>query len=457
MGIKDSVSNLFSIFRKEYKKEYEKETGSKSEPEVVKFSKIPLWIREREDGTIKNKAKDIESELKTISEYVDECRSMILKISKSEPPKETHPKVKKILSTQFPHFMKIATEGFDKIDEEIDNLKFAGDIDADDVRNFHKILIEILAKIGNADVAHGRYLPYAYGEEISQYRSYFKKLVKASHNLGDMVVREGDMVKIENIASDIKSKISHLSGINKEIEQVEDEKRRMESDAESASRELEDFERSKEALKFKNSSARLKECTGEIKKADAEIYDFAGSLSRVFKKFYKLMEDAEKKSMVEDYMRDNRMDYDINKISKILRDYIDSPVETFISDNDDVIDVILDLAGNFKDIEDLKDSDLKKIAAGKNNINDAKKTRISLKSLYPEKEELENIVNSSEVPVIYDKLNFSIAKINKDVIKISKRLGEHKGKKKKTQARIEGLKKDINGIMEKFNASLDFD
>ena len=169
------------------------------------------------------------------------------------------------------------------------------------------------------------------------------------------------------------------------------------------------------------------------------------------------MEDAEKKSMVEDYMRDNRMDYDINKISKILRDYIDSPVETFISDNDDVIDVILDLAGNFKDIEDLKDSDLKKIAAGKNNINDAKKTRISLKSLYPEKEELENIVNSSEVPVIYDKLNFSIAKINKDVIKISKRLGEHKGKKKKTQARIEGLKKDINGIMEKFNASLDFD
>jgi len=310
----------------------------------IKFSQLDGWIKnklETKNSAVYAECKEI---VEDVRDSVKDIRALIERLEQEGFQHNVPVKVYKIVKASKPKYIAGILEILNKIEEKYPK-NYTG------LEEFHKILNESLLNISKISMSHGRYLPMAFEDLITEISRGTKHLFELNNKLALNLKPNDITVTYKNLLSEtgeIKNLKEQLDTIIKREASMKDNIKSIMTEREKLKDEMDDLVKSEEHVRCAELEEQYKDILKSKENIESTIYNNLHPLVRIMRKFRHILEEKPEFKNV------------LHRIDK----YVDKPVEEFISDNNRDINSIL---GQVKEsIErnemDMKDVEKKKIS-----------------------------------------------------------------------------------------------
>ena len=310
----------------------------------IKFSQLDGWIKnklETKNSAVYAECKEI---VEDVRDSVKDIRALIERLEQEGFQHNVPVKVYKIVKASKPKYIAGILEILNKIEEKYPK-NYTG------LEEFHKILNESLLNISKISMSHGRYLPMAFEDLITEISRGTKHLFELNNKLALNLKPNDITVTYKNLLSEtgeIKNLKEQLDTIIKREASMKDNIKSIMTEREKLKDEMDDLVKSEEHVRCAELEEQYKDILKSKENIESTIYNNLHPLVRIMRKFRHILEEKPEFKNV------------LHRIDK----YVDKPVEEFISDNNRDINSIL---GQVKEsIErnemDIKDVEKKKIS-----------------------------------------------------------------------------------------------
>lgn len=405
--------NFFDKFFMRRKEEKKKERIN------LKFSELKDFLDKKEN----EKKREFYKESKPLTEKIFHCLKEIEKIVKELERKEISEEIpqraRKVIQISKPEF----------IEGVLSSIKFLKKEGRErDIEKFSKELGESLDKIGKLLISKGRYLPFAFSEEMEKFGKKSKELLNLSDELKksffstkdestilflqDYNKIESSLEKFKNFEitkKDLREKLSNLKIKKDELEKKYNE-----------------LEKSEEFKEFLVDEKRIDALLEEQKKIEFELNNLLLPLKRPLKKFKKFLQKAERE--------DKRIDLYIQ----------DSLNRFFESNGGEVFEILRELKSSIDSEEiKLKVQEENKVNIVLEEFERIKKLRGEYLKKNNEIEEIKKKVHSSKLIEYRKGITNEISTIDNEIKNSEEELEKIKIREKEMKEKILNLKKEF--------------
>ncbi len=263
---------------------------------------------------------------------LEEIKTATLDLEKLECPKEIPKKARKIVLTSKPAFVH-------GILDAISILKDKKPSGYDELKKFHEDLQVVVSSVGKVALSQGRYLPIAFGDEIEAIRRRSKKLFERSKELKERIGSDVSLFsKVLEKLDKMETKLKELKNINAEKSNLKEKLKRYSEERSDLEKETGSLYKTKEFKELTKTEEELKEARERLESVELEIYNHINPLKRSMKKFRRFAE-------VKGYGPE---------ILKNIDEYMQNPVDCFLSDKDRNLENVLMAIKKAINLEDFK-------------------------------------------------------------------------------------------------------
>lgn len=378
--------------------------------EFVDCREIDSFINKRSKEKFHEAINEAREVVKSSIELIEKIKKNVLEMEgdvKIGP--EVPPKIKKIILSDKPFFIKGVLNAVSSIEGELDTTG----MDAEKIRAIGVRLTNIAKTIADIDLRYGRFLHLAV--EMTAFRKELKSLVKNISDLNLKISKLPTQDKFE----ELKNKISYFDSEVKREKELREKLIAEKEKQKFAEMRYSEFLESKEFEDFKNLEEEYDKIIKNKNNISSAVYERISSLSRILRKIKKF----------------NKED---SKITEIIDFYIENPAVFFERDSKE-INLILSKSKNIPLDEDEKSKILK--------FNEGFPELEKMKSDYIRIKESEKEISSKKEhsPILRKKqeMEYAINKLNENIIQIEKEINRIVNKKAKIISEIEELKEKI--------------
>lgn len=384
-----------------------------------RLNELDDWLRDRMDEKEEKIHEEAAPILDEITRHIRNIKKQALKIDTLKCPEEIPKRARKVIITSKPAFVRGILDAIKGVEEK----PTGGDIEA-----FNDKLQNALSTLLKVNMGQGRYLPLAFGDELTEIRKESKQLFEKKKELEELF--RGDALnEVRKDLETLKEKSLLSPTLDKELMQFNDEVKKLKIEKERLQSEYTGFDQTKDFKDLSEKKHKLKEIKEKKDGVENEVYTLLTPLRRPLKMLRKFILE---KGMPE---------------VKGIEGYIQNPMEMFFSDGGGDINPLLERLksamkeGELGSTKQERDKILSKI----NLILDAdlEKLRGDFLFLRDEEEEISREIESSSVLLEKRDLENRITKMNREIALKEDGIRGIKRKKDKLRGEIEKIKESL--------------
>jgi chromosome segregation ATPase len=289
--------------------------------EKIKKTEVEEWIRKKYSAHTEKILHACGKYMDDLEKTKDEIKRLLEELRMMEPDKRIFRKIYKIALSCQDKFVNSLLLTIEKIDMDYD--------DIDSLKETHEHLLESIGSMEKYIGMHGKYLMMVYEKEMKRLNSLLRDFADSVESLGE-TLEDPDLIKIRKFKSMLNKNEEREREIDENRSKIEENKRKIkkiEKDIENKREEL-----SHDKDKIRKEKEKIDEYEGlknEFKKVGNEIYGKIAPLKREMRKLERMLGDRKLKDQIQNYR--------------------DSPVRTFLHDDD--LGVFRELLSSIEEIE----------------------------------------------------------------------------------------------------------
>ena len=261
----------------------------------------------RDDCSMRKKEayKEAAPALKDIYSSFDNIKRIALEIKELECPKDVNPRIKTVIRTAKPEFVREVLEALKERKEGI----------TEDLEGEKTVIGDTMETLAKAVMGPGKYLHMAYAEDIDKIRKELKNLAVKKKELEQTTAVDNST---EGLIEEIKSFREHLIHKNlleKEMRDTEKKLDDLEKEERNLAQENKGIEEGHEYIEFLEKKEELQKIKTEKEEKENLIYNLLTPLKRPLKILRKSLEEK------------GKADASLKEVER----YADDPVNSFCS------------------------------------------------------------------------------------------------------------------------------
>jgi chromosome segregation ATPase len=271
--------------------------------EILVAKKLETWDK-----------KTLSPLVREILEHRDSAISIVEDLRDYEFPEEIKDRVFKPALTAKPKYVKGLLESLRGIKEK--------ELDYEGLVEFHKEILKALKTVQKVQFSHGKYIAAVYADHVPKLGTHLNRIIDLSEDLGEKLEEERnrreELKKLESNVRELRKKIAEKREAEDRRKNIAEEVSRLEKEIENIAGEKSRIELSGKYREIAGLEDELRSVGQEISEIRSRVLNILGPLTRVFRKYKKLVED-------------NKIRGDLESVEK----YISQPAEAFFSEGKD--------------------------------------------------------------------------------------------------------------------------
>jgi hypothetical protein len=354
--------------------------GGGKKKEKVQLGELGVWFNRRLESETQGILGQTKGVLDGINELVDKLAANVQALGDTESS-DIDARYDKIVATAKPSYVKSMAAA-------LECLKYGGE-SFEDVLDFAGRLKVGLDAIGKVNFGDGKFLPYAYQDEMRVIQGGCKRLLEAHERLEGILSSNEEMVSV----SKLKGEYDRWVGLNDQAESIEGEIKSSEARVGASEARLAELNGEMDGLRGSGEYASLHELRDSLSSLESGeesvntvIHSLLSPLKRGLRKYEKIMVEA--------------------ATVKLIQSIQDNPVEAFLNADQAEFDALI---GSFYDacatgVVNLKDPDrvLKKIESARSQLTD--ELRLRKRSLTEERDKTRAQLSSMTAALTEERL-----------------------------------------------------
>jgi len=407
--------------------------------ESIKFrlSELDDWLRDKVDERKKRIYKEAAPILGEISKGIKNIKNLALEIDDLECPNEIPERVRKVIITSKPAFIRGILDAIKDVEEGPRE---------EDLEEFNGKLQNALSTLLKVSIGKGRYLPLAFGEELERIKRESKYLFEKKKELEELI-GDNELKYIEKDFEILKERFLLLSSLDRESMKFADELGKLKSERERLQSEYKGIDQTEGFKDLLEKEHRLREIKEKMRGIENYIYNLLTPLKRPLRRFRRFIQEKGTSEGIS---------------IREIEDYIQNPMGMFLSVKCRDINLLLEGIKRAIDKGELgiKEREKKKTISKINSVlsSDLEKLKEDFLFLKKEKERISKEIESSSILLKKRDLENRMARINREIALKDDEREKIKRKRGKLDGEIERLKRGLEkrlGELENKRVSLE--
>jgi hypothetical protein len=356
--------------------------------------------------------------LKDIYESFDNIREIALEIKDLECPKDVNPRIKTVIRTAKPEFVREVLEALKR-----------GRI-KEDLTEEKKAIGETMEMLAKAVMGPGKYLHMAYAEDVDRIRKELKNLAVKKKELEETFGVDNTTEDLTTGIKALKERMAHKILLEKEQGDTVKKLESLEKEEKCLAQENSKIEEGIEYREYLEKQEALQKIKCEKEEKENLIYNLLTPLKRPVKILRKSLEEKGK----------------IDPSLKEMERYADDPVKSFCSsESKEFMKLLTALKKNIDENQDIKTEEKMRVKQRISAIEgaDPDKIRGDIAALGKHASELSNVIDGAKIQKKKTANEKELDRIRRDMAHMGIEVARIGKKIEKDAEEIETLKREL--------------